>query len=413
MPFQIGFFMCIKYTKEYCQAIALTCNTRKEFKQKNIGAYLKSRDKKWLDEFGLHAIYHTKWTYSDCLNAASQCLSLKEFSQKFYGAYNRARKSGWLNSISFAVPKRNTKRTNDEIISIAKKYTSYSDFYRKERNTYNLAYRRGLLSTFTWLKRKENDANYFHADNVYVYEFTDTKTAYVGRTISPARRHAEHTLYERSSVYNYAKTHGISIPQPKYVYTNISVKEGKRLEGKVIEEYRNNGWALLNKAPAGSIGSLSEYSKDTCINAAKKYRYKKDFSKAEPKIYAALLRHKWLNECTWLKSYKRKWADITFDKFIELVQPYKNRSELCKHHPSLYYIGNKHGWTNLIFKHCIQPKPVIQYTLNGEYVAEYNSIGEAARALNCDTDLIINCCKHRRRYTHHYKFEYKENISSI
>ena len=45
--------------------------------------------------------------------------------------------------------------------------------------------------------------------------------------------------------------------------------------------------------------------------------------------------------------------------------------------------------------------------MDGKYVAEYKSVSDAAKALNCVTDSIINCCKHRTRYIKHFKVEYK------
>lgn len=353
--------------------------------------------------------YPIKWTKEACLEAAKQCVSLKEFEQTYNGAYKRALKQGWLNDIVFPIPRRCTHRSDDEIISVAKLYTTLSDFYRKERNFYGLAHRRGLLQTFTWLKRKYDNNHTIH-DAVYVYEFKDTKTAYVGRTIDTERRHNEHKKDIRSAVYQYAHSQNIEIPTPRLLYTHLSIKDGQRLEAETIQNYTQNGWVLLNKAPTGSVGSLTEFSKSECVNIAKRYIFKKDLANDYPKIYAALQRHNWLKECIWLKSYKRRDEDITYGQFVAVASKYKSRSDFAHSHHALYDIGRERGWVDSIFPAKLKPKPVIQYDLNGTLIAEYASIGEAARVTGCDTDRIIACCKHRQRHTHHYKFEYKESV---
>ena len=396
-----------KYTKEYCKLLAQQCQSRADFKRLNSEAYRKALTKKWLDEFGLFHESHIKWTREACFDAATKCRTITEFITKYNAAYRRSKICGWLDDIKFQVPRHVSHRSDDEIILCAKQYTSYSDFYKKERGMYGLAHKRGLLNSFTWLKRRTDFNKDIH-DNIYVYEFKDYQTAYVGRTINPERRHAEHSLYEHGSVYQFAISHNCKIPDPIYVYKNVNIKDGPRLEGETITKYKTDGWVLLNKAPAGSMGALTEYSKSTCINIAKQYQYKTDLKMTRPEIYSALLRHKWMKECTWLKSYKRKWDTLTFDEFKALVNNYRTRSEISCHNHALYNIGLERGWLDMVLPAKITPKPVIQYNLDGTFIAEYKSVGEASLVTGCDTDRIIACCKHRQRYTHHYKFEYKD-----
>lgn len=403
------FYMKEKYSKEFCKTIASTCKTRKEFRLKHPNAYKKSLQKHWLDEFGLPYIKQIKWTYDEFVKVARQCRTANDLHNNYPGAYRHAKKCGWLDAYQFPIPKRVCRRTDEEIIEVAKKYTSYSEFYKKERNFYDLAHQRKLLPQFTWLIRKENLNGVVYSDNVYVYEFKQYKVAYIGRTIDPIRRHKEHSLHEKGCVWKFAHNHNCSIPEPIYVYKNVNIKTGQRLEGEVMQQYRDNGWTLLNKAPAGSLGGMTQLSKSTCVNIAKRYMYKKDLFNERPEIYSALLRHKWMNQCTWLKSYKRKWDDITFDEFTKIAMNYKTRSEFVSKCHALYDVANERGWIDILFKRRIEPKPVVQYTKDGTLVAEYKSVGEAARALHCDNDLIINCCKHRRKYTHNYRFEYKES----
>ena len=45
-------------------------------------------------------------------------------------------------------------------------------------------------------------------------------------------------------------------------------------------------------------------------------------------------------------------------------------------------------------------KKVIQYTTDGEYIAEYHAINEAERQTGINHANIVSCCKKRKRYSH-------------
>lgn len=53
-------------------------------------------------------------------------------------------------------------------------------------------------------------------------------------------------------------------------------------------------------------------------------------------------------------------------------------------------------------------KPIIQYTLDGEFVAEYPSIIEAARQNHIFYQGICACCKNKQKTAYGYVWKYKE-----
>ena len=55
-----------------------------------------------------------------------------------------------------------------------------------------------------------------------------------------------------------------------------------------------------------------------------------------------------------------------------------------------------------------QSKPVIQYTKDGQKVAEYPSIGEAVRQTGMKKDTISRSCRGLQRYCHKYYFRFKD-----
>lgn len=53
-------------------------------------------------------------------------------------------------------------------------------------------------------------------------------------------------------------------------------------------------------------------------------------------------------------------------------------------------------------------KPIYQYTLNGELVAEYESLAEAERQTGIKNTNISSCCKNKRNKAGGYVWRYKE-----
>ena len=53
-------------------------------------------------------------------------------------------------------------------------------------------------------------------------------------------------------------------------------------------------------------------------------------------------------------------------------------------------------------------KSVIQYSKDGEFIAEYNSVMEASRQIGCNPSSICKCCKGTRKSTGGFIWKYKE-----
>lgn len=58
-------------------------------------------------------------------------------------------------------------------------------------------------------------------------------------------------------------------------------------------------------------------------------------------------------------------------------------------------------------RHSSARRPVIQLTKNGQILAEFNSVSDAANSLGCSTGSISNCLKGRYKTAAGYKWRYK------
>ena len=60
-------------------------------------------------------------------------------------------------------------------------------------------------------------------------------------------------------------------------------------------------------------------------------------------------------------------------------------------------------------KSIIKLRPILQYTLNDEFIKEYNSISAAATENNIRSNSIGNCCKKISKTSGGFKWYYKNN----
>ena len=91
-----------------------------------------------------------------------------------------------------------------------------------------------------------------------------------------------------------------------------------------------------------------------------------------------------------------------------LVVNHKDGNKLNNHYTNLEWITQKenvhhHG------KDTSHPRKVIQKSLNGEIVATFNSISEAAASINKDRTTVSRVCNGKNKTAGGYIFEYEDD----
>lgn len=343
--------------KKFCQSIASTCSSISEFHKTDHCAYEKSLKMGWLDEwFG--RLVHKPYTQADCYEIAKQCSSRSEFKHKSYSAWKTAKRHGWIETYNWFRTTAEIRKdikvfTDNDVIESARKYTHLSIFRQNEPSRYTMASRRGLLSKMRWLKRNVEVMNRKCLDCVYAYEFSDYNTVYVGRTVEPHRRNLAHHK-PNDSVAQFAMQTNTAIPQMKILHDGITYKEGALIEALEMDNYKNNGWKLLNKAPAGSIGGLGarKLNKTYCISIASKYTTLSDLICNNGSVYNALRVNGWLNECKWLKYQKKPrgyWCNKAKAELLVEASKYQTRNEFMHRAKTVYEIVRRNGWMDEVF----------------------------------------------------------------
>lgn len=211
------------------------------------------------------------WTEERTLEEAKKYKTKKEFKQKCGGGFSAASENGWLKTYFWLNTIRPRGYWNyDTCKEAALKYNTKSEFQKGDRRGYNLAREKGWLEEYTWLKDARLEILKGKIDSVYAYIFEEYNAVYVGRTLMRlqkdrdwSHRHAKYIdskfkkhYVKNDAVYNFSSLNNCEIPEMKILEENLTIEEGQEREKYWIEYFKKQGKKILNKAPAGSIGTL-------------------------------------------------------------------------------------------------------------------------------------------------------------
>jgi hypothetical protein len=240
--------------------------------------------------------------------------------------------------------------TKEKCIIESKKYNSRKEFDKKSRGAYSASLKNGWLEDFTWLNDKRTNNIKDKIDCVYKYYFKETNSIYIGRTIRKRDRDWQHVFnIEKDTVAKYAHENNFNVPSMEIIENNLTVKEGQEKEKYWIEYYTNKGYNILNKAKAGSLGTIArgKWNYLNCFNEAKKYKIFNDFKTKSLGAYNCSVKNNWINDYTWLKikrtTKKRiEREEISKEECLEKAKECKTLTEYkVKYHKyynaSLYY----------------------------------------------------------------------------
>ena len=342
------------WTKERCLEISLLYKNITEFTKNNANIYRISKDNGWLDEICSHMILKTTkpkgyWNFENCKNEALKYNTKKEFDDNCTSAYNSALKNGWIDEIcSHMILKVKPKGywTKEKCAEEALKYNNKKDFSQESKGAYCRANKEKWLTDICKHMKRENNINRC----IYSYEFSDN-SVYVGLTDNIKIRNNQHKKSINSTVYKYSKK-SKRIPILKQLTDFIDANKAFELEGFYVEEYRKNGWNILNVAKTGSLGGISiKWTVKKIIIEALKYNNKNDFYKNSSGAYAAARRLKILDKvCSHMIINQIRWTKESCQ--LEAIK-YKSRSEFRDDSPSSYQKSLKNGWIDEICSHMI------------------------------------------------------------
>ncbi len=139
--------------------------------------------------------------------------------------------------------------------------------------------------------------------------------------------------------------------------TNLTLAEGVQKEGEYLENYRRNGWRILNRAKTGGIGLIArnKWSKRTCREEALKYRTRGEFAKQCSGAYEVARSNGWLDSYTWLEE-KQKPAGYwdSYDNCYKAAKTCRTKTEFIKLYNAAYVSARNNGWLEDYFWFAIK-----------------------------------------------------------
>lgn len=344
-----------------CIEIASRYEYQCDLKRADSGAYLVLYKNGLLSKLFTRK-KHNSYTFEECEKEASLYHSKIGFCKGSPKHYAKSVKQEWISLFADKFKYLSTKAAilenrvengssvdNNKIIEVAKKFDNSRKFRSTEPSMYNLAVKRHLISSFDWLKKSPQGWE----DVVYVYEFSETHIAYVGRTGRLANRDYEHKHNVNDPVCCYASKIGVPVPNPKILNRGLSLERGKVLECEWISKYTADGWKLLNRKSGGGAGNIGKiFSKNKVLSIASRFNSLKSLREAHPEVVQVLYSHDWIDECTWLEKIhapkvKRGFWNVC-ENVIKEASKYNTLREFQSNSWGAYTGAVRNGWLDLL-----------------------------------------------------------------
>lgn len=341
------------WTYDTCYKEAKKYNTRKEFHDGNQSAYHASHKNGWINDFTWLQLQRFYWTYEKCEEEAKKYKTTSQFRRESLNAYEAAKKYNWLDKFTWLIHISRKIWNEETCREESKKYKTRNEFSKKSSGAYNVANKNNWLDSYTWLKKEQFDLYKDKIDCIYVYEFKDQNSVYVGRTLMrlQKQRDKEHIFRDTDTVFKFAKENDIAVPEMKILEDNLTIEEGSKKEGYWIERYRLDGWNIINIAKPGSIGKLGKgkWNYKRTKEEAKKYKTRNDFRKSCSGAYFAAIRNKWIDDYIWFVRpviYNKKW---TYETTKIEASNYNSRNEFKKGSSGAYAAARNNKWLDEFF----------------------------------------------------------------
>lgn len=273
--------------------------------------------------------YSNNLTYEDCLRFRQEHPKMTRIELiKYHKGYHTAMLRHGCYDELFPSIQHQVKYPDEKLIEEARKYSSVKEIKDKKELKWLLdtIYRRGLKDkAFAHMKAVGNRTHRM----IYVYEFSDNY-AYIGLTYNIESRHYQHMTYEKSAVNKHMRTTGLTpmlLPLTDY----IDVELARIQEGEYVEQYRKNGWNILNVEATGGIGGSNvKIDKKEIINLFELGYSQRDISEMLSVSVSIVYNTLRKSGIVYAKGRKIKMVEAV-DKDGNVLMTFKSAIEAAKH----------------------------------------------------------------------------------
>jgi hypothetical protein len=159
---------------ESCYQVAKTCTSRKEFRDRYLGAYSAAHRCGWFNDYYwlIPKCKKNYWNYDTCYQEARKYNSRRDFLNGCSGGCQVAIKNNWIKDYTWFLSQKElvkitrTKWNYDTCYQEARKYNSRTEF-RKSGRPYQVASKEGWINDYTWLENCRNLPGYWTYEKCY------------------------------------------------------------------------------------------------------------------------------------------------------------------------------------------------------------------------------------------------------
>ena len=326
-------------------------------------------DKKFFKECVSHMEYIFKpngyWTYERCKEISLKYNSLKEFRENPEDAsvYSVINKNGWKELFEHMEMGRKPYGywTYERCKEVALKYKSRSEFSKSKNDctAYHTIHANEWFELLNHMKRKMT----LKKRHIYVYEFSQSKVAYIGLSCQIKRRHDQHMGVEynktKSPVLSYMEKTGESPLFKVLTRRPLNEENAPHKEDECIKKYKQDGWVMLNKAKAGSLGGTYKWTYEKIVEIAKTCKTMKEFNKKIPSWAKKNITKEQLYELT--KDLYKETTTWTYEKCKEVANNCRFKREFQKKYSGAYKFAIKTNILNDLFPHTYNDLRMMVY----------------------------------------------------
>ena len=311
------------------------------------------------------------WTKEKCIESALKYQRRIDWMKNDNNAYNAARKNGWLNDCTTHMLEIRILWTKEKCIEDAKKFTRIVDWGKNSYGAVHAARKNGWFDECIehMIRIKINWTKEMCIESALKYKMKKDWEFNENGAYSAARR---------NNWFDECTEHMIS-PYKPYKPKNYWTKEkciesAKKYKSK--KEWRENDTNAYLKALKYKwfddcikhmiVNVKNTWNKEKCIESARKYETYKEWRKNESGAIVAAHKNGWYEECT-VHMIRLIREPLTKEECIESAKKYKTRNEWRKNEGGAYNAARKNGW----FEECItHMKEKIQKKTYGYWTKE-------------------------------------------
>jgi predicted GIY-YIG superfamily endonuclease len=330
-------------------------NFLSDFREKYPRVYEKFRREEWFKEGSKHLIKksvnkgekgYTEWTPGRVALESLNYNTRKDFRTKSPLAYRWALEYGLFGKTIHHLGQVQDRKPAgywdyEKLKAEAFKYKSKKEFGEKNKGAVSTAKKMGIWDEIT---AHMQTLGSLYERAVYAWEFPD-KSVYVGLTYNLEQRGLAHLDEEgKTQVSKHIKKTKL-VPIFKLVSGYVNQEEAQDIEICTIDEYKSQGWKILNVAKGGGLGSCRRrWTDDDIRQEAKKYDNVADFKKFAYSAYVSAQKYGIFDEVT--KNMKRKYKVFSDDDLRRIASDYNNKTDFIRNEPEAVAAARLRGLYN-------------------------------------------------------------------